>query len=86
MCEISKMMGLVSVRRWEKRKRSNVHWRVVKVCVGSIQYEGIETFCPLGTNFDLRVLKHFEPKFINNLNYVKSSWIIFMLNWFRYFD
>ena len=39
------MVGLVRVRRWEKRNRSNVYWRVVKVCVDSIKFEGIETFC-----------------------------------------
>ena len=30
---------------WEKRNRSNVYWRFVKMCVGSIRYGGIETFC-----------------------------------------
>ena len=29
----------------EKKNRSNVYWRVLKVCVGSIQYGGIQTFC-----------------------------------------
>ena len=28
------MVGFVCVRWWEKRNRSNVNWRVVKVCVG----------------------------------------------------
>ena len=27
-----------------KKSRSNVYWRVAKVCVGSIQYWDIETF------------------------------------------
>ena len=39
-------------KRWEKRNRSNIYWRVVKVCAGSIEIGilkhfaswGIETF------------------------------------------
>ena len=39
------MVETLRVRRWEKRNRFNFYWGVVKVCVGSIQYGGIETFC-----------------------------------------
>ena len=39
------MAELEHARRWEKTNRSNVSWRVVKVCVSSMQYGGIETFC-----------------------------------------
>ena len=28
----------------KKRNRANFYWKVLKVCVGSMQYEGIETF------------------------------------------
>ena len=34
------MVGFLRVRRWEKRNKINFYW----VCVGSIQYSGIETF------------------------------------------
>ena len=48
------------------------------MCVGSIQYVVIETFCPLGTYFDQRVLKHFQPKiYINILIYIKCLCIFF---------
>ena len=32
-----KMVELLSVRRWEKRNRSNFYWGAVKMSVGSIQ-------------------------------------------------
>ena len=32
------------VRRWERRNRYNVYWRVVKVRVGSIQYGVLKDF------------------------------------------
>ena len=41
------MVGLVHVRKWEKRNRSDVYWGVLKVCTGSIQIGGIEAFCLL---------------------------------------
>ena len=44
------------------------------MCVGSIWHGGTETFCLL------------SPNFIKILNYVKSLCIIFVLNWFKYFD
>ena len=31
------MVGLLCVRRWEKRNRSNVCWRVMKESVGTIK-------------------------------------------------
>ena len=40
-----KMVRLMLDRRWEKSNRTNFYWRIMKVCVGSIQYEGIETIC-----------------------------------------
>ena len=68
------------VRRWEQRSRSNVYWRVVKVCVGSIQYGVIETSCLL------RYRNILSSKFIKILNYIKSLCIIFMLNGLKYFE
>ena len=54
----------------KKRNKSNVYWRVVKMCVGSMQYVGIETFYLLSY---LNIL-------IQTLNYIKSLCIVFMLN------
>ena len=31
------MVRFLSLRRWDKRNRSNFYWGVVKVCVGSIK-------------------------------------------------
>ena len=45
---ISEELILIAcVWRWEKKKikTSYVYWRVVKVCLGSIQYGGIKKFC-----------------------------------------
>ena len=39
------MVEFLRVRRWEKRNRTNFYSGVVKVCVGSVQHEGIEAFC-----------------------------------------
>ena len=66
-----KMVELEHVRRWEKGNRSNIYWRVVKLCVGSIHYGTNEIFCPLGTYFAISVI------FWTNQ--------VFMLNWFKYF-
>ena len=38
------MVQLWHVRRWVKRNRTDFYWGVVKVCVGSMQDGGIETF------------------------------------------
>ena len=38
------MVEVLCVRRREKRNRTNFYCGVVKVCVGSIQYRGIDTF------------------------------------------
>ena len=38
------MVELLHVGKWEKKDRTEFYWGVVKVCVGSIQYEGTETF------------------------------------------
>ena len=38
----------VHVRRWEKRNRSNVYWRIMKVCVSSIQDGVLKNFTFLG--------------------------------------
>ena len=38
------MVEFLYVRR-EKRNRTDFYWEVVKVCVGNIWHEGIETFC-----------------------------------------
>ena len=42
----------------EKSNRHNFYWRVLKVCVGSIKYGGLETFCLL-TYWNI-----LRPKFI----------------------
>ena len=39
-----KMVEFLHVRRWKKRNRTEFYWVVEQVCVGSIQYRGIETF------------------------------------------
>ena len=72
------MLGLVRIKIWERRNGSNVYWSVVKVCVGSIQLVGIETF------YFLRYWNILSSKFIKILNYIKSLCIIFMLNWFKH--
>ena len=72
--ENSCMVKFLRFRRLEKRNRTDFYWRVIKVCVGSIQRGGIETFCLLSS------------KFIKILNYIKPLCIIFMLIWFTYFD
>ena len=38
------MLKTLRVRLWEKRNRTDCYGGVVEVWVGSIQYEGIETF------------------------------------------
>ena len=38
------MVEFLCVRKLEKRNRSNGYWRIVKVCVGSIRYEGLKHF------------------------------------------
>ena len=58
-CYKTKKKGVMIDWRLEKKTRFTFYWVVVKMCVGSIQYIVIETFCPLGTYFDQRVLKHF---------------------------
>ena len=67
-------------KKKKKKNRSNFYWRVVKVCVGSIQYRDIGTFC------FLRSWNIFNSKFLKILNYIKSLCMIFMLNRFKYFD
>ena len=74
------MVGLVHIRRWKKGNSSNIYWRVVKVCVGSTQYGGIEAFCLL------MYWNILSLKFIKILNNIKSLCISFMLNWFKYFE
>ena len=55
---------MVHVRRWEKRNRSNVYWKVAQVYVGSTQLGGIEVFC------FLRYWNILISKFIKILNYI----------------
>ena len=50
------------------------------MCVGNIQYWRIETFC------FIRYWNILSSKSLKILNYIKSLCIIFMLNWFKYFD
>ena len=38
------MVEFLRVRKWQKGNRTDFHGGVVKVCVGRIQYGGIETF------------------------------------------
>ena len=68
------MVEFLHVRKYEKRNKTKFYWGVVKVCVGGIWHGCIERFCLL------------SPEFIYILNYIKSLYIIFMLNWFKYFD
>ena len=44
----------------EEKNRSTFYWRVVKVCVGSVQYGGIETFCLLRYWAHHSIYKDFE--------------------------
>ena len=43
------MVGLVHVRRLEKGNRSDIYWRVIKVCVGSILLEEKKLYMYFGT-------------------------------------
>ena len=64
----------------KKRKRTNFYWGVVKACVSIIRHWGIKTYCLLRHQIIL------SPKFIKILSYIKFLCIIFILNWFEYFD
>ena len=75
-----KWQNFSHLRRWEKINRTDSYWQTIKVCVGSMRHRGIETFCLL------RYWNILNPKLIKILNYIQSLSILFMLNWFKYFD
>ena len=54
------MVEVSCVRRWEKRNRTKFYCGVVKVCVGSIQYRGIDTF------WDRKLRMHFLSDFFRS--------------------
>ena len=47
---------------------------------------GVLKHLPPDSYFGLVVLKHFGPKFIKILKYIKTLCIFFMLNYFKYFE
>ena len=67
----SKWDGEISAcQKMRKRNKSNVYWGNIKLCIGSIKYEDIDTSCPL--------------RYRNILS--STFELEFYANWFKYFD
>ena len=74
------MVGLVHTRRWEKINRSNGYWRVIKVCVSSMQHFISFSYY----NISYFILQHTIASWGIELYF--ELYQVFMLHFFKYFD